>query len=83
VKKGGSLSFLVGTISNVLIMEIGWTDVGSCAHSNTSSAMCINYVYLNGIVSLIFFDIECILYLFIYFVEEITGLQAYFTNPAL
>jgi hypothetical protein len=42
-KKGGSLSFLVGTISNVLIMEIGWTDVGSggfilvsCAQSNTS-----------------------------------------------
>ena len=38
-----SLSFLVGTIGNVLVMEIGWTDVGSggyilvsCAHSNTS-----------------------------------------------
>ena len=36
-------SFLVRTISNVLVMEIGWTDVGSggyilvsCAHSNTS-----------------------------------------------
>ena len=25
----GSLSFLLGTISNVLVMEIGWTDVGS------------------------------------------------------
>jgi hypothetical protein len=43
VKGGGSLSFFVGTISNVLVMEIGWTDVGSggyilvsCAHSNTS-----------------------------------------------
>ena len=43
VKRGGSLSFLVGPISNVLVMEIGWTDVGSggyilvsCAHSNTS-----------------------------------------------
>jgi hypothetical protein len=43
VKRGGSLSFLVGTISNVLVMEIGWTDVGSggyilmsYAHSNTS-----------------------------------------------
>ena len=43
VRRGGSLSFLVGTISNVLVMEIGWTDVGSggyilvsCAHSNTS-----------------------------------------------
>jgi hypothetical protein len=46
VKRGGSLSFLVGTISNVLVMEIGWTDVGSggyilvsCAHSNTSSVI--------------------------------------------
>ena len=29
VKRGGSLLFLVGTISNVLVMEIGWTDVGS------------------------------------------------------
>jgi hypothetical protein len=28
VKRGGSLSFLAGTISNVLVMEIGWTDVG-------------------------------------------------------
>ena len=43
VKRGWSLSFLVGTIGNVLVMEIGWTDVGSggyilvsCAHSNTS-----------------------------------------------
>ena len=46
VKRGGFLSFLVGTISNVLVMEIGWTDVGSgryilvsCAHSNTSSVI--------------------------------------------
>ena len=29
VKRGGSLSFLVRTISNVLVMEIDWTDVGS------------------------------------------------------
>ena len=43
MKRGGSLSFLVVTISNVLVMEIGWTDVGSggyilvsCAHSKTS-----------------------------------------------
>jgi hypothetical protein len=57
VKKGGSLSFLVRTISNVLVMEIGWTDVGSggyilvsCAHSNTSyfraiycNVECFNY----------------------------------------
>jgi hypothetical protein len=48
VKRGGSLSFLVGTISNVLVMEIGWTDVGSggyilvsCAHSNTNFS-CLN-----------------------------------------
>ena len=41
--RGGSHSFLVRTIRNVLVMEIGWTDVGSggyilvsCAHSNTS-----------------------------------------------
>ena len=41
--RGGFLSFLVGTISNVLVMEIGWTDVGSggnilvsTAHSNIS-----------------------------------------------
>ena len=42
-----ALSFLVGTISNVLVMEIGWTDVGryilvSCTHSNTS----LIYIYL-------------------------------------
>ena len=43
MKRGGSLLFLVGTISNILVMEIGWTDVRSggyilvsCAHSNTS-----------------------------------------------
>ena len=29
MKIEGSLSFLVGTINNVLVMEIGWTDVGS------------------------------------------------------
>ena len=41
MKRGGSLSFLVGTIDNVLVMEIGWTDVGSggyilvsCAHND-------------------------------------------------
>jgi hypothetical protein len=43
VKRGGSLSFCVGTISNVLVMEIDWTVVRSgvyilvsCARSNTS-----------------------------------------------
>jgi hypothetical protein len=46
VKRGGSLSFLVGTIRNFSVMKIGWTDVGSggyilvsCAHSNTSSEL--------------------------------------------
>ena len=50
MKRGGSLSFLVGTISNVLVMEIGWTDVGSggyilvsCAHSNTSYSSILAY----------------------------------------
>jgi hypothetical protein len=50
VKREGSLSFLVGTISNVLVMEIGWTDVGSggyilvsCAHSNTSFICFMEY----------------------------------------
>ena len=43
MKRGGFLSFLVGTIRNVLVMEIDLTDVRSggyilvsCAHSNTS-----------------------------------------------
>ena len=51
MKRGGSLSFLVGTIGNVLVMEIGWTDVGSggyilvsCAHSNTS----FDYINFNN-----------------------------------
>ena len=49
MKRGGSLSFMVGTIRNVLVMEIGWTDVGSggyilvsCAHSNTSVDLSYN-----------------------------------------
>ena len=52
MKRGGSLSFLVGTISNVLVMEIGWSDVGnrgyilvSFAHSNTSFP-CLQHVCL-------------------------------------
>ena len=56
VKRGGSLSFLVGTIGNVLVMEIGWTDVGSggyilviCAHNNTSfnwKDSCFNQLFI-------------------------------------
>ena len=54
MKRGGSLSFLVGTISNVLVMDIRWTDVGSggyilvsCAHSNTSlNHLLMDYFFL-------------------------------------
>jgi hypothetical protein len=59
VKRGGSLSFLVGTISNVLVMGIGWTDVGSggyilvsYAHSNTSLHVACNYQYLGWVLTL-------------------------------
>ena len=38
VKRGWSLSFLVGTISNVLVMKIGWTDVGSGGYILVSTA---------------------------------------------
>ena len=34
MKRGGSLSFLVGTISNVVVMEIGWTDMGSGGYTS-------------------------------------------------
>jgi hypothetical protein len=37
MKRGGFLSFLVGTISNVLVMEIGWTDVASVGYLILSS----------------------------------------------
>jgi hypothetical protein len=62
VKRGGSLSFLVRTIGNVLVMEIiGWTDVGSrgyilvsCAHSNTSYySMVIQHLVSDRLLSLI------------------------------
>ena len=43
---------LTGEESNVLVMEIGWTDVGSggyilvsCAHSNTSLIFCFVLYY--------------------------------------
>ena len=60
MKRGGSLSFLVGTISNVLVMEIGWTDVSggyigvSCAHSNTS-------LFWNYFDSVLFFGFHFII----------------------
>jgi hypothetical protein len=53
LKRGRSLSVLVGTISNVLVMEIGWTDVGSegyilvsCAHSNTRLNIWFSVLYI-------------------------------------
>jgi hypothetical protein len=42
VKRGGSLSFLVGTISNVLVMEIGWTDVGIRGYILVSTVILVN-----------------------------------------
>ena len=65
MKRGGSLSFLVGTISNVLVMEIGWTDVGrggyflvSCAHSNTSLILlCMPFKFFLHTVNLKYHDI--------------------------
>ena len=53
MKRGGLLSFLVGTISNVLVMEIGWTDVGSGGYILVSSA------YSN--TSLILFQVQWLL----------------------
>jgi hypothetical protein len=50
VKRGGSLSFLVGTISNVLVMEIGWIDVGSGGYI----LFYICYIFL----------CQCLLYMF-------------------
>ena len=41
MKRGGSLSFLVGTISNVLVMEIGWTDVGSRGYILVSTVILV------------------------------------------
>ena len=64
--RGGSLSFLVGTISNVLVMEIGWTDVGSggyilksCAHSNTSFYL---YPFCSGCSNLLVCRFSIILF---------------------
>ena len=37
-KRVGSLSFLVGTMSNVWVVEIGWTDVGSGGYILVSCA---------------------------------------------
>jgi hypothetical protein len=45
VNRGGSLSFLVGTISNVLVMEIGWTDVGSRGYILVSCVCNTSYLW--------------------------------------
>ena len=76
MKRGGSLSFLVGTISNVLVMEIGWTDVGSggyilvsCAHSNTS------FCYIVFVVNYMFkFDL-CLLSAFLPTIQIPEGIK--------
>ena len=47
MKRGGSLSFLVGTISNVLVMEIGWTDVGSGGYILVSTSC--HYITIESI----------------------------------
>ena len=77
VKRGGSLSFLVGTISNVLIMEIGWTDVESggyilvgYAHSNTSY-ICFSKKYFPELLTLRNISELALLMLIKYFIEVI------------
>ena len=47
VNRGGSLSFLVGTISNVLVIEIGWTDVGSGGYILVSTSTALQHVLVN------------------------------------
>jgi hypothetical protein len=73
VKRGGVLSILVRTIGNFLVMEIGWTDVGSegyilvsSAHSNTSST------YLSSIFSRSF-RYSLFHFFFIFFSIQIAG----------
>jgi hypothetical protein len=41
VKRGGSLSFLVGTISNVLVMEIGWKSESNVTADRKFTSCCI------------------------------------------
>ena len=49
MKRGGSLSFLIGTIRNVLVMEIGWTDVGSGGTHSNASYFCIVMFFFSDI----------------------------------
>jgi hypothetical protein len=44
VKRVGPLSFLVGTISNVLVMEISWTDVESRGYILVSCAQTVDKI---------------------------------------
>jgi ATP-dependent protease HslVU (ClpYQ) peptidase subunit len=41
IMKHKFISFLVGTIGNVLVMEIGWTDVGSGGYILVSCAILV------------------------------------------
>jgi hypothetical protein len=74
VKRGGSLSFLVGTISNVLVMEIGWTDVGS---SNTSlNHLLMDYFFLaEGI-----WKVHIFRHLFVWFQTSVYTLGEFHKN---
>jgi hypothetical protein len=60
LKKGGSLSIFVGTISYIMVMEIGWTDVVSggyvfCLHSMTDNTyISILYAVLKNYLGKIF-----------------------------
>jgi hypothetical protein len=59
VNRGGSLSFLVGIISNVLVMEIGWTDVGSGGYILVSNTSCL---YNHSIFVVLCFNVCCIVF---------------------
>jgi hypothetical protein len=48
--RGGSLSNLVGTISNVLVMEIGWTDVGSGGYILMSTVILVILIFQSTLI---------------------------------
>ena len=56
MKRGGSLSFLVRTISNVLVMEIGWTDVGhNLLFDSVVDRYFNNFMYQDMFISILIF----------------------------
>jgi hypothetical protein len=44
--RGESISYLVGTISNVLVMEISWTELGSGGYILVSILVLIDDLYI-------------------------------------